>query len=316
MDLLKKRLICLVVAFLTVICFIIAGCRSQNTSPPTDTLSVVTTTTMLYDLAKQIGGSKVTVSGLMGSGVDPHQYRASAADISKMQNAQVVIYNGLHLEGKMGDVFQSIKSEDKKVICVSDGIDENLLLKNGEVPDPHIWFDVSLWRLAAEEMQKGFSQADPDNSEYYRERLEDYLKELDELEEYIKEKTELLPEDKRVLITAHDAFGYFGRAYGYEVKGLQGISTVTEAGAADVSALADFIADKRIGAVFVESSLPVKNIEALREAVKSRGFETALGGSLYSDSIGDEKSGTDTYITAFKKNIDTITEGLKGVQLE
>lgn len=312
MDLLKRRLSCLAMALLTMVCFTAAGCGRETAEAKG--LSVVTTTTMLYDLARQIGGDRVTVSGLMGSGVDPHQYRASAGDIAKMQNASVVIHNGLHLEGKMGEVFQSL--ENKTVICVSDGIDESLLIKNGEVYDPHIWFDVSLWKLAAKETMRGFCQADPDNEEYYRGRLEDYLKELDELEEYIKEKTAELPENERVLITAHDAFGYFGRAYGYEVRGLQGISTVTEAGAADVSALADFIADNKIKAVFVESSLPVKNIEALREAVRARGFETALGGSLYSDSIGDEKSGTDTYISAFRKNIDTVTEGLKGEQIE
>lgn len=312
MDLLKRRLSCLAMALLTMVCFTAAGCGRE--AAEAKGLSVVTTTTMLYDLARQIGGDRVTVSGLMGSGVDPHQYRASAGDIAKMQNARVVMHNGLHLEGKMGDVFRSL--ENKTVICVSDGIDESLLIKNGEVYDPHIWFDVSLWKLAAEETMRGFCQADPDSEEYYRGRLEDYLKELDELEEYIKEKTAELPENERVLITAHDAFGYFGRAYGYEVRGLQGISTVTEAGAADVSALADFIADNKIKSVFVESSLPVKNIEALREAVRARGFETALGGSLYSDSIGDEKSGTDTYTAAFRKNIDTVTEGLKGEQIE
>ena len=160
-------------------------------------------------------------------------------------------------------------------------------------------------------MKKGLCDIDPENGEYYEKRLEAYLTELDELDVYVKEKTNEIQEEKRVLITAHDAFGYFGKAYGFEVKGLQGISTVTEAGAADVSRLADCIADNRIKSVFVESSLPVKNIEALIEAVRARKFETTLGGSLYSDSIGDAQSGTDTYITAFRYNIDTIVDGLR-----
>ena len=166
--------------------------------------------------------------------------------------------------------------------------------------------------MAAKETAKGFSEADPQNGRIYEDNLEEYLSRLEDLDGYIKEKSAEIPEEQRVLITAHDAFGYFGRAYGFTVKGLQGISTVSEAGTAEVSRLADFIAENRIKAVFAESSLPVKSIEALREAVKSRGFETDLGGSLFSDSTGDEKSGTDTYIAAFKHNADTIVAGLKG----
>ncbi|MDE6579206.1 MAG: zinc ABC transporter substrate-binding protein, partial [Ruminiclostridium sp.] len=154
------------------------------------------------------------------------------------------------------------------------------------------------------------AEADPTNENSYKKNLEEYREKLAEWDRYIKEKTAEIPEEQRVLITAHDAFGYFGKAYGYEVRGLQGISTATEAGTADVSALADFISEKKIKAVFVESSLPVKNIQALTEAVKSRGFETSLGGLLYSDSIGDSETGTDTFISAFKHNADVITSAL------
>lgn len=299
-------------AFITLIVFIlISGCdRHGDENISRDKPTVVATTTMLYDLAAQLGGDKVTVFGLMGSGVDPHQYRASAGDIAKMQGADMVVYNGLHLEGKMGDVFASLDGDEKKAVCASDGIDKELLIINDGIPDPHIWFDVSLWKEAAKTVEKGICEIDPENAEYYESRLDSYLDELEELDGYVKEKVKEIPEDKRVLITAHDAFGYFGKAYGFEVRGLQGISTVSEAGAADVSRLADFIADNGIKAVFVESSLPVKNIEALIEAVRARGFETALGGLLYSDSIGDKESGTDTYINAFKYNIDAISEGL------
>ena len=293
--------------------FTLAACRGEK-QEKSDKLTVVATTTMLYDLVNQIGGDQINAYGLMGSGVDPHQYRANAGDIGKMQRADVVVYSGLHLEGKMGEVFAALENfqkEGKKVICAADGIKDEFIIYNDGVPDPHIWFDVSLWNMAAAEVAKGLSEADPDNEVLYKNNLEDYRQKLAELDSYIREKTAEIPEEQRVLITAHDAFGYFGKAYGYEVKGLQGISTATEAGTADVSALADFISQKKIKAVFVETSLPVKNIRALMEAVRARGFDTALGGSLYSDSIGDSETGTDTFISAFKHNADVITNALK-----
>lgn len=311
MELLRKRLPCVFMAIITLLVISACSCLSEK-GEQGEKLKVTATTTMLFDLAKQIGGECVEAAGLMGSGVDPHKYKATAGDIGKMQEADVVLYSGLHLEGKMGDVLSSLEQSGKKVICAADGISEDKIIFNDDVPDPHFWFDVSLWALAAKEVADGFSETDPQNEKYYGERLNAYLSELEDLDKYIREKAEEIPERERVLITAHDAFGYFGRAYGFTVKGLQGISTVSEAGTAEVSALADFIAENKIKAVFVESSLPVKSIEALREAVRARGFETALGGSLFSDSIGDEKSGTDTYTAAFKHNCDTITEGLKG----
>ena len=310
MNLLKRRLPCLAVAILTFFTF--AAC-----APAQDRydgrLNVTVTTTMLLDLTQQIGGDCVNVQGLMGSGVDPHQYRASAGDVIKMQQADVVIYSGLHLEGKMGDVLSSLESYGKTVICAADGIDEEQLIQNDGVYDPHIWFDVSLWKLAAEEVAGGLAEVDPQNKESYQKNLTDYVRQLDELERYIQEKANELVENQRVLITAHDAFGYFGRAYGFTVMGLQGVSTAAEAGTADVSRLAAFIAEKMIHAVFVETSLPIKSIEALQEAVRAKGFETALGGTLYSDSLGDETNGEDNYIAAFRHNIDVIVDGLKGV---
>lgn len=309
MKLLKKRLPCIAVAAVVLMWFSACGMIEIEKS---DKITAVATTTMLYDLVRQIGGGCVEVEGLMGSGVDPHQYKASAGDITKMRKADVVVYSGLHLEGKMGDVIASLEGLNKKVICASDGIDEEQIIFNNGVPDPHIWFDVNLWGKAAEEVAKGLSEADSENENIYKSNLIEYKKLLSELDKYVKDKTAEIPEEKRVLITAHDAFGYFGRAYGYTVKGLQGISTATEAGTADVSSLAQYIAENEIGAVFVESSLPVKNIQALMEAVKAKGFETSLGGFLYSDSIGDEQSGTDTYIAAFRHNADTVASALTG----
>ena len=309
MNLLKRRLPCLAVALLTL--FACTACSAaRNISD--GRLNVTVTTTMLLDLTRQIGGDCVNVQGLMGSGIDPHQYRASAVDVIKMQQADVVIYSGLHLEGKLGDVMSALESRGKTVICASDGIAEELLIQNGGVYDPHIWFDVSLWKQAAEEVAEGISAADPANAEAYAENLAIYTEQLEELERYVRARAEELTEEQRVLITAHDAFGYFGRAYGFTVMGLQGVSTAAEAGTSDVSRLAAFIAENRIHAVFVETSLPIKSIEALQEAVSARGFETAMGGTLYSDSLGDGANGENTYINAFKHNIDVIVDGLKG----
>ena len=309
MNLLKRRLPCLVVALLTLFTF--AACAPARDRSD-GKLNVTVTTTMLLDLTRQIGGDCVNVQGLMGSGVDPHQYRASAGDVIKMQQADVVIYSGLHLEGKMGDVLSSLESYGKTVICAADGIDSSRLIEKDGIYDPHIWFDVTLWRMAAAEVERGLSVADHANASTYKKNLANYDRQLNELEQYIRERANELDDNQRILITAHDAFGYFGRTYGFTVMGLQGVSTAAEAGTSDVSRLAGFIAENKIHAVFIETSLPIKSIEALQEAVRAKGFETTLGGMLYSDSLGDETNGEDRYIGAFKHNIDVIVAGLKG----
>lgn len=276
-----------------------------------DKLFVAATTTMAADLAREIGGEYVTVTGLMGCGVDPHQYKAKASDAVVVQQADAVIYNGLNLEGKLGEVFADLEQKGKGVICLADGVDESMLIKTESgTYDPHIWYDVELWRQAAEYTAKRFAKLDPENADGYMENFERYEMELRELDSYIKEKTEQIPEENRVLVTAHDAFGYFGRAYGFKVRGLQGINTSAEAGTADISALADFIAERKLPAVFVESSMPSKTVDALKSAVSARGFSVDTGGVLYSDSLGDGARGTETYIKTFKANIDVICGGL------
>ena len=310
---LKKFLSAVLVALGMIVSF--AGCaQTVPTEADDDTLNVVATTTMLADLMENIGGDHVSVSGLMGAGVDPHLYEASAGDVTLMQNADIVVYNGLHLEGKMGDIFESLTERGSAVICIEHGLDESKLLEwedEGGAHDPHIWFDVSLWMDAAEIVADGLSESDPDNVADYQANLEQYLAELEKLDTYIRERAAEVPEEQRVLITAHDAFSYFGQAYGFEVMGLQGISTEAEAGTADVSDLATFIAENEIKAIFVESSIPTKTIEALQEAVEAKGFDVEIGGELYSDSLGDAESGTETYILTVKANIDTIVDVLK-----
>lgn len=296
---------------------LLTGCSSSSVdtdSGGNHKLNIVATTTMLADLSTVIGGNRVTVDGLMGPGIDPHLYQASAGDVSLMQNADVVVYNGLHLEGKMGEIFESLSGHGPTVICIEDGLDQSKLLAwadDSSVHDPHIWFDVSLWKEAAKTVSDGLTQADPEGKSEYDANLKSYLNELDETDTYIKNRAAELPETQHVLITAHDAFQYFGKAYGFEVRGLQGISTDAEAGTADVSDLADFIVKRQIKAIFVESSVPPKTIEALQAAVKAKDFDVAIGGELYSDSLGDDTSGADTYILTVKANIDTIVDALK-----
>ena len=308
---------------MVLIVAMLAGCAkgpgAEGNGAATDSgeatkLNVVATTTMLADLATVIGGDRVEVVGLMGPGIDPHLYQASAGDVSKMQEADVVIYNGLHLEGKMGEIFEQLTSQNKTVICIEDGLDKNKILPSEDEPgvyDPHIWFDASIWKDAAEFVAERLSAADEEGAEQYRENAAMYLNELEEIGTYIQGRVQEIPEESRVLVTAHDAFQYFGKAYGVEVRGLQGISTEAEAGTADVSALADFITEKKIKAIFVESSVPTKTIEALQSAVKAKGFEVAIGGELFSDSIGDKGTEAGTYIGMMKTNIDTIVDALK-----
>ena len=278
-------------------------------------IDIVATTTMLADLIGEIGGDHVSVSALMGPGVDPHLYQAGAGAVAKLRESDIVAYHGLHLEGKMGEVFDSLDKQGHRTICLEDGLDPTRLLSdedNADVHDPHIWFDVSLWKQAADHVAVQLAMADGENTADYEANLEAYMKELDELESYIQGRIGELPEDQRVLITAHDAFRYFGRAYGIEVRGLQGISTDAEASTSAVSDLATLIADKKIHAIFVESSVPVKNVEALQDAVKARGFDVEIGGELYSDALGDPGTDAGTYIGMVRANVDTIVNALSG----
>ncbi len=272
-------------------------------------IRVVATTTMLGDLASVLGGEYISVETLMGEGVDPHTYQASAGDLRRLRSADMILVNGLGLEGRMSDVFEGLAGE-KTVVAAGDAIEEDSLRFSGDVPDPHIWFSVPLWREAAEYVSAELAELDPENADGYAELLEDYLAELDELDGYIRERAASLDPERRVLVTAHDAFGYFGGEYGFEVRGIQGMNTSAEAGTAEISALADMIAERGVRAVFVETSVPQKSAEALIAAVRSRGGTLEIGGSLYSDSLGDGEDAA--YISAFRTNIDTIVSALSG----
>ena len=279
-------------------------------------IRVVATIGMIAEMVKQVGGERVEVEGLMGPGVDPHLYKASEGDVIRMASADIVVYNGLHLEGKMSGVFERMGNRIRTV-AVTDGIDREKLLRPPEFKgayDPHVWFDVTLWMDAVKTLERALAAMDPAHEDVYRANGTRYLKSLEMLDRYVRREALIVPPRKRVLITAHDAFNYFGRAYGFQVRGLQGISTVAEAGAADIQALARLIVENEIPAVFVESSVPHRYIEALQEAVGARGFRVKIGGSLFSDAMGDPGSPEGTYYGMVRHNIDVIVSALSGAR--
>ncbi|WP_053228403.1 metal ABC transporter solute-binding protein, Zn/Mn family [Spirochaeta cellobiosiphila] len=274
-------------------------------------MDVVATIGMIGDVAQNIGGERVSVYSMMGPGVDPHLYKAKAGDVARLSDADLILYNGIHLEAKMGDILEKL-SQTQNITMVSHVIPEDSLITVEQAHDPHIWFDVSNWIAVAGAIKDALISTDPAGIDVYQSHYDTYVKELQDLDNYVKKQAHTIPQDQRVLITAHDAFNYFGRAYGFEVRGLQGISTVDEAGTGDVRNLADFIADKKIGALFVESSVSPKSIKALQAAVINRGWNVTIGGELFSDAMGDSGSFKGTYIGMVTHNIDTIVSGLKG----
>ena len=275
-------------------------------------LQVVTATGQIADAVRAVGGEHVDVTALMGPGVDPHLYVASEGDVARLQDADLILYNGLFLEAQMADVLRQI-GERKPSVPVAERIPPDQLLPSANYADeydPHVWFDIALWMYAVEGVRDALVQTDPANAAAYEANAAAYSNQLAELDDYLKQKASTLPPEQRVLVTAHDAFHYFGRAYGFEVRGLQGISTASEAGAADVRDLADFIAGRGIPAIFVETSVPVRNVEALQAAVHDRGADVVIGGQLYSDALGSPDSNAGTYIGMVRHNMDTIVGAL------
>jgi manganese/zinc/iron transport system substrate-binding protein len=230
-----------------------------------------------------------------------------------LTGADVVFYNGLHLEGKLVDVFEKM-GRNGTTIALAEVLDKKGLIGSEYFAsnyDPHIWFNIEYWKQITEYLTKELSELDPDNAAFYEKNKEEYLKKLDALEGDVRKTIETLPEEKRVLVTAHDAFNYFGQEYGFEVVGLQGLSTATEAGVQDVQKLAQLIIDKQVKAIFVETSVPKRTIEALQQAVNSKGYDVEIGGTLYSDALGNAGTDEGTYLGMFRYNVNTIVEALR-----
>jgi manganese/zinc/iron transport system substrate-binding protein len=291
----------------------LAGCGAPAPTEGARPL-VVATTGIVGDTVGRIGGDRIEVYALMGPGVDPHLYKASEGDVRRLDAASIVFYSGLHLEGKMGDILVKM-ARRKPVVALADEVPED---KRREPPefagqyDPHVWFDVSLWALGTDAIARELSALDPAHAGGYGDAAARYRKELDELDRWVSEQIASLPPERRVLVTAHDAFGYFGRRYGMEVVSIQGISTVAEAGLRDLERVVDLVATRRIPAIFVESSVPRRSIEAVQAACRQRGHDVRIGGELYSDALGTAGSDAGTYVGMVRENVETIVSALRG----
>lgn len=303
--------------FLIFSIFILGACDTiarADTDYTIRPMRAVATTGMVADIVENVGGERVDVIMMMGPGIDPHSYKASEGDVTDLANADVVFYNGLHLEAQLGEVFERMEGRIRAA-AVAERIDPSMLVAPPQFEgayDPHVWFDVSLWMEAVKETRDTLIEMDPGSEEIYQENAERYLVELEDLHEYVKSQVERVPPEKRVLLTAHDAFGYFGKAYGFNVQGLQGISTASEASTADVQRLVNFIVEHDIPALFVESSVPPRTIEAVQAAVRARGNDVEIGGELFSDAMGNPGTPEGTYVGMVKHNVDIIVGALLG----
>ncbi|ARV09590.1 manganese transporter [Winogradskyella sp. PC-19] len=302
----KKYILGLLIVSILVSC--------KNETETNGKLKVVTTTTMITDLVKNIGGDFIEVEGLMGSGVDPHLYKASEGDVSKLVNANIIFYNGLHLEGKLVEVFEKMGNTNKTQIALGEDLDKSQLIGSDYFAsnyDPHVWFNIAFFKQFTKKVTKTLSEKDPVNTANFIENEKQYLTKLTQLEAEVSAIINTLPKEKRILVTAHDAFNYFGKNYDFNVVGLQGLSTATEAGVKDVQRISNFIIENKIKAIFVESSVPRRTVEALVAAVKAKNHDVEIGGTLFSDALGNSGTVKGTYIGMFKYNVNTIVNALK-----
>lgn len=300
--------------FLTIcaLAFISSGCIPEK-GFKSERPVIVTTTGIIADAVRNIVGDSAKVIALMGPGVDPHLYKASMGDLKKLMESDLVLYQGLHLEGKMGEVLQKL-GRTHPVIALANRIPSASILvpeSGGDFPDPHIWFDVQLWKLVVKEADRILKKQFPESHAYFDANTIQYLKRLDSLDTWISKQLKEIPESRRILITSHDAFRYFGEAYGIQVKGLQGISTQAEFGLKDISDMVKLITDRNVKAVFVEKSLSSKSLEAVIEGVRSRGKQVRIGATLYTDALGESGTSEGTYIGMVEYNVRSIVRGLK-----
>ncbi len=290
----------------------LAVCLAIWTGPASAALKITATTGMIADTARNVGGGLVEVTALMGPGVDPHLYRPSQGDLRKLTGAALVFYNGLHLEGRMGEVLERV-GRRVKVVRVTETIPEELLIEPGDYAgqyDPHVWMDPHLWRYAVERIRDALAEADPLNAAAYEAQAEAYLKELEDTAAHLKTRMEAIPEGTRILVTAHDAFEYFSRRYDIEVVSLQGISTEAEFGLRDIERLVNILVENNVRAVFTESSISPKSIEALVEGARARGHEVTIGAELYSDAMGEPGTPQGAYLGMLRHNVEAIVEAL------
>ena len=312
-----------ILAALVAAVVLLAGCSgsgeqggaSPARGPVADRkIRVTTTVGMVGDVVRNVGGERVEVTALMGPGVDPHLYKASEGDIGRLSGADIVFYNGLFLEGKMGEVLERIGERGLPTVAVAERIDRELLHHPEQFeghPDPHVWFDVSLWMETVPVVVEGLARLDPGSRALFERNAQAFLAELRELHTWCVGELATVPADRRVLVTAHDAFGYFGAAYDVEVVGLQGLSTASEYGLRDVQRIVDLVVERRVKAVFVESSVPRRSIEAVVEGCRARGHGVSIGGELFSDAMGEAGTPEGTYVGMVRANVRTIVGALR-----
>ena len=313
-------ILCSIYVFL--ISHFLFGCARErdarsDTDESAEPYKIVCTVGMITDIVGNLAGDYAEVEGIIGEGIDPHLYKPTRGDVIKLSQADVVFCNGLLLEGKMTDVLISVASKGKLVKAVTEAILEetDYLLEKDDgsaYTDPHVWMDVSGWLRAIAVVAETLAAYDPENAESYRSKATVYADQLEALDAYAKAAISTIPKSQRVLVTAHDAFQYLGRAYSIEVRGIQGMSTESEAGVRDLEDLVDFIVERQIPAVFVESSVADKNVRALVEGARARGHDVIIGGSLFSDAMGQAGTYEGTYIGMIDSNVTTITNALGG----
>ena len=282
-------------------------------------ISIVTTTGMVTDLVRNVAGERAEVTGLMGAGVDPHLYKPTRSDIRRLMRADVIFYNGLLLEGKMTDSLIRAATSGKRVHAVTELLDASYLLTPEDFDghdDPHVWMDPKAWSGAVEVVRDALIAADADGASIYRANADRYLKELAALDAYAAKVLATVPKTQRVLVTAHDAFNYFGRRFQYDVVGIQGISTESEAGVRDIERLVTLLVDRQVGAVFVESTVSERNVKALITGATARNHRVTIGGELFSDAMGTAGTYEGTYIGMIDHNVTTIARALGGTAPE
>ncbi|WP_027964225.1 metal ABC transporter solute-binding protein, Zn/Mn family [Halalkalibacillus halophilus] len=296
-----------------ILSILLIGCGDGNESgSSSDTLQITTTTAQVGDVVQNIGGDVVEVEALMGPGVDPHLYQPTQSDIRKLGNADMIFYNGLNLEGNMIDVFEQM-GDSQPTFAVASSLNDDKLQQDMENPnevDPHIWFSIEHWIQVSEFVKEKLTEHAPDHEETFTNNMDEYISELEELQAYGEEQFSHIPENQKILVTAHDAFGYFGTEFDFEVVGIQGLSTDSDYGVRDIQDVVSVLVDNEIPAVFTESSVPERAMQSVIDGAESRDHEVELGGELYSDAMGEEGSETGTYIGMYRYNIDTITEAL------
>jgi manganese/zinc/iron transport system substrate-binding protein len=302
-----------------------AGATDPKGKPPTQTaptdrrFRIVTTVAMVTDIVREVAGDRAEVIGLLGEGVDPHSYKPTREDVRQLSEADVVFYSGLSLEGRMGDAFARVGRTGKPVYAVTEDLPEDFLREPPEFAghfDPHVWMDPSAWSRCVRFVAKSLAEYDAPHAAEYQTRGDAYCVRLKELDDYCRKAISSIPESQRTLVTAHDAFGYFSRAYEIPVRSAQGISTDSEAGVDDVNRLVEFISERKLKSIFVESSVNPRNLQAVIAGVKKQGHDVAIGGELFSDAMGPAGTYEGTYVGMIDHNATIIARALGGTAPE